>query len=39
MPDFIDLPQKPVFNCAETSFAVLDADQVKRNISAPRCLN
>ena len=38
MPDFIDLPQKPVFNCADSSFAVLDADQVKRNISAPPLL-
>ena len=38
MPDFIDLPEKPLFNCADNSFAVLDADEVKRNISAPPLL-
>ena len=34
MADFLELPDKPYFNCTEAGLAVLDADQVKRDISS-----
>lgn len=39
MSDFIELLAKPYFNCTDDSFALLDTDQVKRDISSHRpCL-